>query len=174
MAKQMGKPADGKNKKPFSWSRLLGYGLVALGLLSIVNFFSPIPIPTIGITAIISGVIFTIGGALMITTDKSFWAGIISRNRKRLFQQKINIDPLIPVKILKLSKDHNGILTASEVAIKLNVPLPIAEAGLDECVRFGHAMVDFDMKRELKYYKFPEHLPVDDSEKPDNENKPQS
>lgn len=152
-----------KEKKKFTWSKLFGYGLISFGVLSILDLFSPIPIPTVGLTAILSGGVFILLGAVLLNINKSFWLDLVRRNRKLFAKPQVQIDPLLPVKILKLSKAHNGILTSSQVAIELNIPLDMAEAGLDECLRFNHATADYDMKRELKYYKFQEHLPLDET-----------
>ena len=66
------------------------------------------------------------------------------------------IDPLLPVRILKLAREHKGTLTVAEVAIGLNVPLDQAEAGLSECVRAGNAIPDYDIARAHALYRFPE------------------
>lgn len=66
------------------------------------------------------------------------------------------IDPLLPVRILKLAREHKGILTVAQVAISLDVPLDQAEAGLSECVRAGNATPDYDIPRAHAFYRFPE------------------
>jgi hypothetical protein len=70
----------------------------------------------------------------------------------------VTIDPLLPVRILRLAKDHEGILTVAQVAIELNVPLDHADAGLAECVRAGNAIPDYDIAHAHPLYKFPEFL----------------
>ena len=75
--------------------------------------------------------------------------------------QPLPIDPLLPVRILRLAKDHAGIITVAQVAIELNVPLAHAEAGLAECVRAGNAMPDYDIAHAHPLYRFPEFLPPD-------------
>jgi len=73
----------------------------------------------------------------------------------------VSIDPLLPVRILKLAKSHGGILTVADVAIQLNVPLDHAEAGLSECVRAGNAVPDYDIPRAHAVFRFPEFLGPD-------------
>jgi hypothetical protein len=73
----------------------------------------------------------------------------------------VQIDPLLPVRILKLAKDHDGVLTVANVAMELNVPLAQAQAGLEECVRVGNATPDYDIPRGHALYRFPEFLPPD-------------
>ncbi len=75
---------------------------------------------------------------------------------------RVVIDPLLPVRILRLAKDHGGILTVAEVAMSLSIPLDQSEAGLAECVRAGNALPDFDIARGHAYYRFPEFITDDD------------
>ena len=65
-------------------------------------------------------------------------------------------DRLLPVKILKLAQKHGGVLTVARVAMELNVPLDQAQAGLEECVRAGNALPDYDISRGHALYRFPE------------------
>jgi hypothetical protein len=155
-----------KNKQPVRVSRVIGYGLLILGGLSVINFFSPIPIPTVGISALVSGFLFMAAGAVVLIPDKR---GLLSRIRVLLRMQSrpaAAIDPLLPVRILKLAREHHGVLTVSTVAVELNIPLGKAQAGLDECVRSGQASADFDMEKEIKCFTFQEFLPPP-AEKPD-------
>jgi hypothetical protein len=69
------------------------------------------------------------------------------------------IDPLLPVRILKLAKARQGMLTVSEAAMELSVPLDHAEAGLEACVRAGNAVPDWDVARGYMLYRFPEFAP---------------
>ena len=66
------------------------------------------------------------------------------------------VDPLLPVRILRLAQEHHGVLTLAQVAIELNVPIPSAEAGLAECVRAGNAVADYDIPHSYALYRFPE------------------
>jgi hypothetical protein len=74
----------------------------------------------------------------------------------------VAIDPLLPVRILRLAREKAGALTVSEVAISLNVPLEQAEEGLRACVRAGNATMDYDVTRGFTFYTFPEFLPPGD------------
>ena len=48
-----------RSGKPIRVSRIFGYGLLIFGILSIIDFFSPIPIPSAGGSAILSGLFFS-------------------------------------------------------------------------------------------------------------------
>ena len=70
------------------------------------------------------------------------------------------MDPLLPVRILRLAQEHHGILTLAQVAMELNVPIASAEAGLSECVRAGNAVADYDIAHAHPLYRFPEFAPT--------------
>lgn len=73
------------------------------------------------------------------------------------------IDPLLPVRILKLAKSHGGTLTVSQAAMDLEVPIDHAEAGLEACVKSGSALPEYDVSRGHMLYRFPEFSdPADD------------
>jgi hypothetical protein len=69
------------------------------------------------------------------------------------------IDPLLPVRVLKLAEARSGLLTVSLVAMALNVGLDECQLALDELVRKGAANVDVDMATGVASYSFPEFLP---------------
>jgi hypothetical protein len=69
------------------------------------------------------------------------------------------IDPLLPVRVLKLAESHEGCLTVSVVAMALNVGLDECQSALDELVRKGAANVDVDLSTGVASYRFPEFLP---------------
>jgi hypothetical protein len=69
------------------------------------------------------------------------------------------IDPLLPVRVLKLAEAHSGVVTVSSVAMALNVGLDECQFALDELVRKGAANVDVDMATGVASYSFPEFLP---------------
>jgi hypothetical protein len=155
-----------RSGKPIRVSRIFGYGLLIFGILSIIDFFSPIPIPSAGGSAILSGLFFSaLGGFLLIPDKLARFKRLADRLRRRS-RALPEIDPLIPVKILKLARERGGVLTLSETAVELSLSLSKAEAGLDECVRSGLAAADFDMKREIKYYRFHEFMPPKKEEPP--------
>jgi len=156
-----------KNKSPVPISRVIGIGLIVLGGLSIINFFSPVPIPTVGVSALVSGLLFLAAGGIVLIPDKK---GVLTRLRvlsKVRSRPAEEVDPMLPVRILKLAREHRGVLTVSTVAVGLSIPLDRAQAGLDECVRTGQATADFDMVREIRYYSLPEFLPPP-AEQPDD------
>jgi hypothetical protein len=69
------------------------------------------------------------------------------------------IDPLLPVRVLKLAESHAGVLTVSVVAMALNVGLDECQIALDDLVRKGAASEDVDFSTGVATYRFPEFLP---------------
>jgi hypothetical protein len=69
------------------------------------------------------------------------------------------IDPLLPVRVLKLAESHAGVLTVSVVAMALNVGLDECQIALDDLVRKGAASEDIDFSTGVATYRFPEFLP---------------
>jgi hypothetical protein len=69
------------------------------------------------------------------------------------------IDPLLPVRVLKLAESRSGVITVSTVAMALNVGLDECQLALDELVRKGAANVDVDLSNGVASYSFPEFLP---------------
>jgi hypothetical protein len=156
-------------QRKIKWAKGFGYGFLFFGIASILDFFSPIPIPTEFGMAFASGGFFIAIGSFLLLKDKIPWGKLAFGAVKKLAeppkpQLPAKIDPMLPVKILKLAKERKGILTASMVALELEIPLDQVEAGLNECIRYGHAMADFDMEKEITIYRFHEHL-ENDSEK---------
>jgi hypothetical protein len=150
--------------KPISrWKRIFGYILVGFGILSIIDFFSPIPIPTTFLGAFFTGTIAIVLGAWLLTGGG--WLARMSRSaatRGPLGSRqsgRVAFDPQLPVEILRLAAKHGGILTQSTVATELNVPLDQASAALEECVRQGSAFHYFDIGRQHPMYRFPEFTP---------------
>jgi hypothetical protein len=144
------------------WKRVVGYLLVGFGVLSIVDFFSPIPIPTTFLGAFFTGAIAIVSGAWLLTGGGWMaylrrWAA--ARGARTGRPAATTFDPLLPVEILRLAREHGGYLTVSEVAIGLNVPLDQAGAALEECVRRGNAFPDYDIERQHAIYRFPEFIP---------------
>jgi hypothetical protein len=82
--------------------------------------------------------------------------------RKGKEEPSTRIDPLLPVRILKLAREREGHLTVSEVAISLNVPIDQAEEGLKACVRSGNALADYDITHGFAQYSFPEYTSPED------------
>jgi hypothetical protein len=151
--------------------RVVGWGAIALGAASILVGASPL-FPIFIEAFVIGGVFFAAGA--WVLAGKELRASI--RRAVRVLRESRKparsagksaaaalIDPLLPVRILKLAKAKNGVLTVAEVAIELNVPLNQAEAGLSECVRAGNALPDYDIPHGHPYYRFPEFLPPEPS-----------
>lgn len=137
--------------------RSLGYTALVLGGISTFVFLSPL-FP-IGIEAFIVGGIFFCAGAVALGGKRicEFFQRL--RSARPTQRKSVEpVDPLFPVRILKLAKEHGGVLTITAVAIAFSVPLDRAEAGLDACVRSGNATVNFDIPRGYAVYSFPEFL----------------
>jgi hypothetical protein len=148
--------------------RILGWALVAFGAVSVFAGASPVfeaihlEGVLIGLASFAAGAWVLAGPELRATVRKALQVMRESARQKTSGRRGglvTGLDPLLPVRILKLARDRNGILTVADVAIGLNVPLDHAEAGLDQCVRAGNAFPDFDIPRALAVYKFPEFLP---------------
>lgn len=145
------------------WKRVVGYGLVGFGALSVIDFFSPIPIPTTFLGAFFTGGVAIVAGAWLLTGGG--WLAYLKRwaaTRDRGLERKpdsVRFDPLLPVEILRLARERGGLLTVSNVSIELNVPLDQAGAALEECVRRGNAFPDYDIDRQHAVYRFPEFMP---------------
>jgi len=144
--------------------RVLGYALFAVGVAGILIGASPI-FPVVVEAFVIGGAL--IGAGLWILAGPELRASLrraakvssgSRRPARRPAAPRTIIDPLLPVRILKLAREHAGTLTVAEVAIGLNVPLDQAEAGLSECVRAGNAIPDYDIARNHAVYRFPEFL----------------
>jgi hypothetical protein len=145
------------------WKRVFGYGLVGFGVLSIIDFFSPIPIPTTFLGAFVTGAVAIGAGAWLLTGGGWLaylkrWAATRDRGPARK-PEAVRFPPLLPVEILRLARERGGLLTVSEVSIELNVPLDQAGAALEECVRRGNAFPDYDIDRQHALYRFPEFMP---------------
>jgi hypothetical protein len=145
--------------------KALGYTFIAAGGAATLVFLSPI-FP-IGVEAfLVGGVFFGIGAWFL--AGKEIRDLVFKLLKLRTTQRPEAplpppaIDPLLPVKVLKLAKERQGVLTVSEVAISLSVPLDHAEQALKVCVKLGNALLDFDSSRGYTFYTFPEYLPPGD------------
>lgn len=151
--------------------KFFGNLFIILGSLNIINFWAPRPIPTVGPSAFLLGLIL-IGTGIFIRIERDEqgnirWNRLVARyrnSRPKVPSQKPNTepklkDPLIAVRVLRLAEQRRGILSISQTAMELNIPLSDAEAGLDECVTRGTASIEVDTNTGLAYYRFPEFLP---------------
>ena len=153
-------------------SDIVGYTLLGLSAVSV--FVGVSPIFPVAIEAFLVGGVLFVAGAWVLagkelrsTIRRAFEATRSARGGKGM--RRVNeeapsaplADPLLPVRILKLAKDHDGILTVAMVAIELFVPLAQAQKAMDECVRAGNAVPDYDIPRGHALYRFPEFLPRD-------------
>jgi len=143
--------------------RVIGYSLLGAGALAIIVGASPIfPIYT---EAFVAGGILGAAGLWVLAGPelralirKALTIKLGGGERRRRAATRTMIDPLLPVRILKLAREHHGLLTVAEVAMGLNIPIDQAEAGLSECVRTGNALPDFDVPGAGAQYRFEEFL----------------
>jgi len=157
-------------------SRIVGWSLVGLGGLSILVGASPL-FPIYLEAFVLGGAFFAAGAWVLAGRDLR---DTIRRGLKAARQSRRQLrgtargrpderrpggdwlrDPMLPVRILKLAREHAGILTVAQVAMALEVPLDQAHAGLEECVREGNALPDFDLSRGHAVYRFPEFTEPD-------------
>jgi hypothetical protein len=151
--------------------KVVGYVLVAISGICILVGVSPLF--AVRTEAYLLGIIGFAAGAWVLVGAEV--RGSVLRLAKTKLQERkpahraagaktvppVLIDPLLPVRILKLAKDHGGTLTVAGVAMELNVPLIQAQAGIDECVRMGNAVPDYDIPHGHALYRFPEFLAPD-------------
>jgi hypothetical protein len=137
---------------------MLGTVLVALGVVSIALPFTrefmliSLVLIAFGTVTIVRG----IGGKDRVRN--------LLRSMRRPYAPdakgpSARIDPLLPVRVLKLAEARGGTLTVSVVAMALNVGLDECQLALDELVRKGAANVDVDLSTGVASYLFPEFLP---------------
>jgi hypothetical protein len=141
--------------------RIAGIGCIVLGVLNVIDLGSPI-IPTMGPSAIIVGALFVAGGLFLLRPEggtRPRLGSVFSNLRRRIGEQAAHLDPLLPVRVLRLAETRAGSLTVSVVAMALEVGLDDAQAALDELVRKGAASVDIDLASGIATYRFPEFLP---------------
>jgi hypothetical protein len=148
--------------------RFLGYGAIAAGAAGILVGASPL-FPVFLEAFVVGGALIAVG--LWVLAGPELRASLRKAARLKVSPRssarrppapRVVIDPLLPVRILRLAREHRGILTVAEVAMGLSVPLDQAEAGLSECVRAGNAMPDYDIPRAHALYRFPEFIEPDE------------
>jgi hypothetical protein len=158
-----------------SSQRIVGWGLVALGAVSL--FGGAAPFVPVGLEAFLLGGALFVAGAWILAGKElrdTIRRGLRTRRMgsprhraPRPSSAAVLTDPLLPVRILKLARLEHGALTVAQVAMELNVPLEQAQAGLDECVRAGNALPDYDIVRGLSLYRFPEFTEPDQRRLPE-------
>ena len=165
-----------------SVSRIVGWVLVAGGAASVFVGISPLfevrfEAYALGVGLFAAGAWVLAGKDLRDTIRKGLRAarelrrgaarGGDRRSAHGPAQSPGLVDRLLPVRILKLAQEHGGALTVARVAMELNVPLDQAQAGLEECVRSGNALPDYDLSRGHALYRFPEFSDPDTPRLPD-------
>jgi len=144
--------------------KLFGTILIGAGLANILNFWAPVPVPTVGITAFIIGGL-CIGAGVMLRRSRPSARHIDSMHDRlgSLRGQDTDgkapakpVDALLAVRVLRLASESKGSLTVSRVAMDLNVPLDAAQTALEECVMKGTASMEIDGLTGITHYVFPE------------------
>lgn len=135
-----------------------GIGLIVFGILNIIDIASPL-IPTVGPSAIVVGLACIGGGLALMGGWKERFAALMAPLRRGIADKRRAVNPLLPVKVLKLASVKGGSLTVSAVAMSLDIGLDDAQAALDELVRKGAADADVDLTTGVATYSFPEFLP---------------
>jgi hypothetical protein len=143
-----------------SFRRMIGAILIILGLITVTLPFTR--------EFILISLFLVVYGGVTIARDLQGSVGgrlrgLLGSYRRSADassrQQAARIDPLLPVRVLKLAEAREGSLTVSVVAMALNVGLDECQVALDELVRKGAAMVDVDLATGVATYRFPEFLP---------------
>ena len=137
-----------------------------LGMILVVLGFVTLPLVRLVPELFLVSAFLLIFGAVRITRDfgvKDRISGLLGSMRRPAEPPARNpaprIDPLLPVRVLKLAESRSGVITVSTVAIALNVGLDECQLALDELVRKGAATVDVDFSNGVASYSFPEFLP---------------
>ena len=143
--------------------RVLGYVSLALGGISVAVGLIPW-FPVFGQAFVVGGAFFAVGTWALAGPEiaKTFRRMKLAAPAEDGWKPAAAIDPLLPVRILKLARERAGILTVSEVAIGLNIPIDQAEEGLRNCVRSGNAIASFEVDLGFSQYRFPEFLSVEE------------
>ena len=155
-----------------NFRKFSGNSLIVLGILNILNFYSPRPIPTVGPSAFIFGAIFIISGFFLRAErnpeGKIEWKRLFSAFRANYIPKKtsngngngkkesVGRNPMLAVLVIKLASERKGKLTIAQTAMELDSPLEDTEAALDECVARGSAYMDIDQETGIARYRFPE------------------
>lgn len=135
--------------------------LTALGALNIIFFWTP-AIPTIGPQAFIVGGLLCLAGFIVWPRkggSRIQWDRLVQASRAaatKPVEETVAIDPLLPVRALRLAQKEGGTLTVARTAMALDVPLEAANAALEECARQGNATMEVDEASGLARFEFPE------------------
>jgi hypothetical protein len=136
-----------------------------LGIFLVVLGFATLPFIRFGDEFLLISLFLLIFGTARIVRDLGVGARIraLLRSERRPVEgqgkARPRIDPLLPVRVLKLAEARGGLLTVSAVAMALNVGLDECQLALDELVRKGAALADVNMSTGVASYSFPEFLP---------------
>lgn len=147
--------------------RAAGIILIILGIVNILNFYAPRPIPTVGPQAFIIGGLFIVVGLLVRGVLRLPEGLSPGKDRPPRTGEALKRpgDPMLPVRALRLASERGGVLTVAQTAMDLNVSLDEAEASLDECVRRGSALMNLAREDGIPRYEFPEFLVPKEGEK---------
>ncbi|MGA2544953.1 MAG: hypothetical protein ABSF43_00240 [Rectinemataceae bacterium] len=136
-----------------------------LGVILVVLGFISIPFVRFGEEFLLLSAFLLAFGAVRISRElgvKNRLGNLMGSMRRPVETQAKSppkIDPLLPVRVLKLAESRSGVITVSTVAMALNVGLDECQLALDDLVRKGAANVDVDLSNGVASYSFPEFLP---------------
>jgi hypothetical protein len=141
---------------------LLGKILLVAGVVSSLLFLSPIiPVGPEGL--LVGCLFFAWGGWVLAGPDlrsRIRRLAALKRSGRARIGTPVTPDPLLPVRILRLAKERNGVLTLSETVIALDVPIGQVEAALRVLLHSGTVMEEYSVSRGHALYRFPEFLPT--------------
>jgi hypothetical protein len=151
--------------------RLLGTGCIVVGALNILNFWAPVPVPTVGPSALVLGALLVgLGFYLRAPRDgggQVEWGRLVKllhRDRADNLpggqpSAAAQTDPLLVVRVLRYAEEAGGKVSVARTAMRLDIALDKAQAALDECVLKGAAYMNVDEESGITHYCFPEFLP---------------
>ena len=136
-----------------------------MGIFLIVLGFVSLPFMRFGDEFLLISLFLVVFGFWRLVRElgvKERIRALLRSNRAQEVEDKggqRRIDPLLPVRVLKLAESRGGVLTVSMVAMALNVGLDECQSALDELVRKGAAQADVNLTTGVASYSFPEFLP---------------
>jgi hypothetical protein len=138
----------------------VGVALLLVGFLAVFNTRFGGEFLVLGIVGIVVGSSILLKGINLKERLRRILSTIPNEYSRGLRRKEdiAGIDPLLPVRVLKLAESRGGKLSVSTVAMSLDVALDDAQAALDELQRKGAASAEVDLATGVATYTFPEFL----------------
>jgi len=138
----------------------VGVALLLVGFLAVLNTRFGGEFLVLGIVGIAVGSSILLRGASLKERLRRMVSTMSNESARGLRRrdETFGIDPLLPVRVLKLAESRGGRLSVSAVAMALDVALDDAQAALDELQRKGAASAEVDLATGIATYTFPEFL----------------